>query len=512
MPSWIKKINDAELKELSTVKKKLLTEKNISLIFDSPKTYLYQNEEVEQICGSLSVRFFEKEKYSESFLIWRDEILVQSFFYNSLKEKGKHELISFLLFNHITKQDSFKDLLIEISEYLEPFLSSRKKILADQEFHALYEINKKDNLIYILGIVFVSLMHYADFQERLNLIEKKNLKEIFFTEKLKKILGLKKDAFEYIYKKHYIKKQDEDTQDKFFKIKQIIDDNRIDLMDYVNERLINKKILFWGIWTISPYLAVDISQLIVLLSQTKFIKRIYLDLPDESEVNLKKYLNSDFSSVENKIDDEIKKLYPSFIEDYAKETLPYINLLEKIKLFNIPFFVNGFSAEELVYKVPRVVNEELVFDNEKLWQESISLELSNYDRIADNEIVIFFYFIKPMHYFISELSQNEKIEKLLHGDPYLGYGPDQAENSIALYSQYSGENTYSFVLENIKQFFFKDEIINHYPQSAMLPYPIKNSHFNEFKVFDSFLYSGFKGGGGLKNEFTPTPEFDRILS
>ena len=430
-----------------------------------------------------------------------------------MTERTKSEVTTFLIFNQLlTDKDFDRDLLIDMHGFLKHFLKSRKSILTHLEYTHLYQNLLKEYLEQILGLIFVSLMHYDKYQEKLNLIEKRNLKEIFFPNKLKKMLELEENSFEYIYKKSKLNDASEDVKAKFYKIEKIINENKTDLLDYIDKNLAQKKILFWAIWTISPYLALDIGLLFNLLNQTKTIKRIYLDLPLKSEINLKKMLEQkEFFSVEDALEEEIKELYPSFVEDYAKETLPYLVLLEKIKLFNIPFFANGFSGSEIPYKVPQVVRQELVFDNEKEWEESIALEHRNLDKLNYNELVIFFFFLKPMHFFPFFLKNHPDVEKLLHGDPFLGYGPQKAENSLAIYSQYIQRKSRSFVLDNIRQYYFKDEIINFYPQYKLVPYPIKSSHFNKFKIFDALLYSSFKDGGSHFRINAPTPQRDKIL-
>ncbi len=513
MKNWIKKIKEADFLKKATIEKKTISIFSTKkLVQNTPGSFLYQNDLIDNLGKEITIGIYEDSDYQENILIGHNEIYLRSFFYKTLTAKTKEELITFIFYHQIVKDPAFNDLLIDLNGLLNDFLKSRQQILNSEEFHFLYEEISKEHLISILGLIFVSLMHYKTFDQKLNLIEKKNLKEIFFAKKMKKLLGLEDDAFEYIYEKNDFKKPPKAVIENYTKIKEVIENKKISFMEYIHRTILQKKILFWGIWTISPFLALDISIFLNLLSQSKNLKRIYIDLPISSEIILKKIIAEEkFSQQEDAVEREIKKLYPNFVEDYAKETLPYFALLEKIKIFNIPFFLNGFSGEEIPYKVPQVINKELVFENEQDWEESISLEIKNLDKISDQELVIFFFFLKPMHFLPPSIQKNSKVEKLIHGDPFLGYGPKKAENSIATYSQYNTDKSYSFIIENIDKLYFKDEIINHYPQSKFLIYPLKNSHFNQFGLFDSLMYSNFKGGGGFDEKRTPfIPTKDKI--
>ncbi len=515
MRNWIKKVSGEDFFKFSSLERAVLsTEKSKRLIYENEGTFLWENELIVNVADDISFQIFENDDYEESFVIDdKRDIYLSSFYYQTLTERTRSEVATFLLFNQLMGNEDYRsDLLVDMHAFLENFLRSRKNILNDLEFNHLYQSLLKDYSEQILGLVFVSVIHYDKYQEKLNLIEKRNLKEIFFPHKLKKMLELEENSFEYIYKNSKLSDASEGVREKFYRIEKIIDEHKISLLEYIQRNLPEKKILFWSIWTISPYLALDIGLFFNLLNQTKVIKRIYLDLPLESERNLKKLFGQkEVHSLEDALEKEIKKLYPGFVDDYAKETLPYLVLLEKIRLFNIPFFVNGFSGNDIPYKIPQLVEQKLVFDNEIEWEESITLEHRNSTKLDHNELVIFFFFLKPMHFFPSFLEGEPMVEKLLHGDPFLGYGPQKAENSLAIYSQYRQHKPQSFVLDNIEEHYFKNEIINYYPQYKLIPYPIKSSHFNEFKIFDALLYSNFKDGGSRFRVNAPSPVRDKVL-
>ena len=107
----------------------------------------------------------------------------------------------------------------------------------------------------------------------------------------------------------------------------------------------------WTWWTISPFVAADLSILLPMLAEAKTIKTIYIDLCPSSQPILENYIKNKIDD-ERTIESEIKKIYPSLLEDYQKETLPYVILLEKIKMLSIPIKCFGLDGTELISKEP----------------------------------------------------------------------------------------------------------------------------------------------------------------
>lgn len=255
--------------------------------------------------------------------------------------------------------------------------------------------------------------------------------------------------------------------------------------------------ILWIWWTISPFVSADIAILLPMLYETKKIKKIYIDLCVESDGVLQAYVNG-ADIPEETVEKEIRKIYPPVIKDFQKETLPYMVLLNKMRELEIPLECFGLSGTELLEIEPIMKQGNKVeYLVDPLWKKLIAKEYSNFTSNDDDDLTIFFYYMKPM-YPVPLRLKDSRIEKIIHTDKFTGYGPEKPENGLAIYSHYCSSSERSFVIPAIAETSLNKEIVVHYPyiESHKESPSLDDQSFNRFSLYDTMVYSSHSGGGG----------------
>ena len=350
-----------------------------------------------------------------------------------------------------------------------------------------------------LAISFLNKINYPqEFQK--SILEKKIIRDIIGTEYTKKLLGLSDNAYKYMETEiHPDNNFYTDSLKKHFQFKEAISPLKETFENYTSNYLSKKKIIIWNWWTISPFIAADLSILLPMIMETMSIEQIYIDLSLSSEKIINQYIKKKNIN-ESTLEKEIKKIYPPILKDFQKETLPYVILLEKLQSLSIPVKCFGLDGLDLIEKDPILnSNEKLFYPMDNLWKKVLFKEYQQLNYKKDNKVTIFFMFLKPM-FLIPKNINDERVEKIIHVDRFTGFGPDKPENSLAHYSHHTKGYQSSFVVKNIKKLFFASENIVYFPYKENLDMPaLDNTYFNQFSIFDTMLYSGYNEGRGNKN-------------
>ena len=409
------------------------------------------------------------------------------------------------------------------------FLKSRQELIVNhQDYTCFYSLTYKYFRTFIEALCFTAIVHgHPHPLNQLTRIEKKQLAEFVFEKKIKQLMGVHESAYRYIEKPALLSACSAGERAAYYNFKNLFETERESFTDFIHNQLPHKRILFWCCWTVSPIIAPDISRFLNILCQTRIIKKIYIDLPSESTPVLQQYLSTRAniaktitngfipgtdtfaaadSAAETIITQEIEKIYPVFIPDYAKETLPYIVFMNTLK--QLGFAANaieafGFDGNELMNKRPVLRAERLVFDMDARWNEVTTCALNEEKNLHSNELILFFYFLKPVYTFSPQLAQHERVARFLHTDPFTGFGPEKPINSLARYSQYNTSRLASCAFTKVLNSPLANESIIFYPQlthggNTLLD----DSPFNAFTRFNALLYSTTKGDGGDGDSFS----------
>lgn len=470
-------------------------------------THHYPHEIIPKL-KRLEISIYTNDNYEEAFIIDSyKNLYIRSFYYHTLTQNALIELATLVVFFNCHRRNLVVDFILDLVKNTKSFLHSRKKHLKEDEYEAVYSHISEEDKQFIWGLQFVNVLHYGnEFACKLSHLEVRNLKEIYFSKKMKKILNLDTEDYEYIQKSQPWKTLNTKDQEKFSVIKSEIENNQISIEEYVENQLAKKKILFWCMWTISPFLTMDISRLFTTLHEYKNITRVYLDIPQSSQGAIDEFTTSQHQN-ENIVENEIRRLYPSIVNEYAKETLPYLKILEKIQLYKISQTCIGESGDELNKRLPILKDNQLFLKMDEIWESSTIKETKLLPGQSDNDLVIFFYFLKPMNYLAPFMLEHPEIESLIHVDSFTGYGPNKSENQLSYYSHFHPQKQQltSFVLSNLQQFSMRDERIVFFPYKDD-EYPrFNDEYFNRFHLYDSLLFSGNRGGGGSKRNSFLTP-------
>ena len=429
------------------------------------------------------------------------KIYVDDFFFQTLVGKIRWEFNIYLFYIKIYLENKFTDFQIDIYQHYKKIQASRKEEMSSEEMKILGFAQKISNSN-TLAISFLNKINYPQETQK-SILEKKIIRDIIGTEYAKKLLGLADDAYKYM--ETGIRPDDNfytDSLKKHFQFKEAIAPLKEDFESYISNGLSKKKIIIWNWWTISPFVAADLSMLLPMLTEAVSIEQVYIDLSLSSEEIINQYIkkkNIDESTLEK----EIKKIYPPILKDFQKETLPYIILLEKLQSLSIPIKCFGLDGLELIEKDPILNSDKkLFYPMDNLWKKVLFKEYQQLNHKADNKVTIFFMFLKPM-FFIPKNINDERIEKIIHVDRFTGFGPDKPENSLAHYSHHTQGHQNSFAVKNIKELFFAPENIVYFPHKEDLEMPaLDSTYFNQFSIFDTMLYSGYNEGRGNK-ELSP---------
>ena len=458
-------------------------------------------------------------------------VFVDTFFFHSITNNTKEEVITYLVYLCISSNQLLSDLEIECFQLEKQFSENRKNVFNEREYAVLYQEildDKKNRQLHVLALVFVNRIHYDDLI-KISALEKGIMREKIGNREVKELLGLNDSDYKYMEKEGLLPAQMEQAE----KIAEVVDREQISLEDYIATHLSNKKILLWNWWAISPFLIKDISLVLNLLSQYKVIKKIYIDLPQSINSQVQDYLTDKVK--EEYLESFIKQVYPAFLKDYHKEISPYLIFLDRVKTFYRSCLLEdaedswqksskishshlldcfGLTAEELLGYLPLVNKQnQIYFEIEENWHQLFLKEWQQCHSYREGEIVIFVQSLKPMFYlpsYFNDLSEGSVLERLIHTDKFTGFGPKKPANFLALYSKYYEYHQNSFVLPNIKNYFFADDIIlplNDHRQNQMKQEKkqssqdtyssllLDDSKFNYFNLYDTLLYSNQHNNG-----------------
>ena len=500
MKTWISFINSDEVKFINVKKALELNFDDLPLDVFDKQNELYGEKAHDLLLKSqIKVILFKSSIHDSIILVEKEkrQIFINDFFYYTLVKPTLMELKSFVFYLYISLNNKLTDLQIDIYEKSHAFQKYRLQKLDENEL-AILKIKREENKLNLMSLTYVSTL-FKKSLEQLLLLEKKIIRDTLGVSHAKKLLGLDESLYKYI--ESGVEKNSAEYslyQNTFANIHNEIEKKKIFFEDFIRIYLKNKNMLIWTWWTISPFVAADLSILLPMLSGEKTIKKIYLDLCSPSQSVFDDFLNGKIED-EDIVETEIKKIYPPIFKDFQKETLPYMILLEKIKMLKIPIECFGFNGLELMKKEPFFnQNEELEYPIDANWKHRIFKEYQKLPDHPSDELVIFFQFMKPMHAMPKNL-QDSRLEKIIHTDQFTGYGPQKPENSLAIFSRFSPSIKQSFVIPEIDKSFFSEEMVVFFPYGETPDFPkLEDKLFNRFNCYDSMIYSSFSGGGGSR--------------
>ena len=484
---------------------------NFSLSLDQISRYLHKKSKWQDLqnhfhyLNNLPILTFQFPQTASLLVINENhkKIIIKKFFYQTLVQKFQNEFHTYLLGLSLLYHHLCEDLSIDLHNLLPSFLEQRKIALYPEEFHLLYGSLKEDT-VPKKAFLFLNLIHYQKINQ-VSSLEKKIIQDCLGVSYTKKLLGLKKNDYKYLESKPDLSKQNSKQLEIYYKVKEEISLNQINFLNYTQDYLKDKKIISWCWWMISPFVASDVSILLHLISEAKKIKCVYIDLCVESEKIYQDYIQNKNIEAET-IEEEIKKIYPPTLKNFQKEIFPYQVLLEKLKMLSIPIKCFGFSGIELINKKPILIQEDNTLDYpiDLKWKKALYQEYQNINQLGEDEIIIYFYFMKPMFFFPPNL-KDARIEKIIHIDQFTGFGSKKPENTLAIYSWYHSSTSHSFIYPDIKNASFKDENVIHFPKiNDQIP-KLNYAKFNQFKLYDTMIYSSKSNDGDGGKDLAKNP-------
>ncbi len=484
---------------------------NFSPSIDQIVLYLHKKSKWQDLqnhlnyLNKLPIITFQSREVSSLLIMVENhkKVMIKKFFYDTLVQKFQNEFHTYLLGLSLLYEHLCEDLSIDLHSLFPSFLAQRKIALYPEEFSLLYGTLKEDTVSQ-KAFLFLNLIHYQKINQ-VSSLEKKIIRDCLGVSYTKRLLGLKKNDYKYLESKPDLSNQNSKQLEIYYKVKEEISINQIDFLSYTQNYLKDKKIISWCWWMISPFLASDVSTLLHLISEAKKIKRVYIDLCTESEKIYQDYIqNKDIK--EETIEKEIKKIYPPTLKNFQKEIFPYEVLLEKLKFLSIPVKCFGFNGIDLINKEPILIKENNILDYpiDQKWKKALYQEYQNIDQLKENEIIVYFHFMKPMFFFPPNL-QDSRIEKIIHTDQFTGFGSQKPENALAIYSWYHSSASNSFIYPDIKKASFKNENIIHFPKiNDQIP-KLNYAKFNQFKLYDTMIYSSKSNEGDGEKDFVENP-------
>ena len=505
MKKWFKLI-EGESRELSDYFGTALNYREIEF-YDLPLEVLSQNEKrfgkdvlkyLETI--SIPIHLFSSNSSSATMVFHKatGEIFVHDFFFQTLIGRTLIDFKCCVFCFHLLSRHLFPDLQIDVSMAAKELLRFRQNRLSSQQKEVLLYGREGSFHFPSFGLAYSALVQKKPLSE-ISAMEKRIIHDALDLPMAKKMLGLDESAYRYIEKPANPKDEDYLQQmETCLHFSREIEKSKISLEQYSQRRLVDKNMLVWCWWTISPFVAADLSSLLPLLAQTKNIRRVYVDLCPSSQPLFEAYIDEQDIS-EEALENEIKKIYPPVFEDYEKETLLYLVLLEKLKLLSLPIQCFGFEGEKMLAMEPLLENEKLLYPVDERWRLCLEEEYRKLDSREEDDLVIFFQSLKPMHA-IPDKIHHSKIEKIIHTDPFTGYGPYKPENSLSAFSRHTS-TSHSFVLPKVNRSSIKDEIVVFFPDQDNAIFPKLNDiHFNRFQNYDTLIYSAYRNEGGGENK------------
>ena len=509
MKKWLKtltpseetlQISDVNLKtiELYTLPSEVLARLKQ---FDSEVLIDFFNHE------SFPLFLYHASPYPECLMLdpLQKKLFVSEFFYHTAIGSVLEEFKVYLSYMHLYFNDPQLDLHIDLHEKLKAFVSEQTDKLTQEEISTLQISDKKPDALNTKAFLFVQLL-FSREKKRTTTLERKIIRDIIGTQYAKKLLGLDEDAYAYIEKKTDPFSRDYTKEiEVHHRLSEELESKKVYFEEYAQKIILHKNLLIWTWWTISPFVAADIAILLPLLAETKTIKKVYLDLCEDSQEILQAFIEGQAIS-EEAIEKEIRRIYPPILKDFQKETLPYLILLEKLKQLGIPLTCYGLEGIDLMERVPYLnQNEELQYPLDKGWKHKLFREYQSMMTNAEDRLTIFFQFMKPM-FAIPEQLEDERIEKIIHTDKFTGYGPSKPENKLSMYSRHATKSQRSFVVPDIKNTSISKDTIVYFPYMDDEETPkLDDSRFNKFCNYDSMIYSSYHGGGGEREQEVETP-------
>ncbi len=465
--------------------------------------------------SALSIRLFSSSTVEPLLLYDLDEktIFVKEFYFYTLIGKVQAQFYFYLAFLLLQPQPEFEDLALDLHSELQDFKTTRLSQLKDDELEVLSILHETKGFyfLHLLSLLFSSKLLGVKSQQ-LSFLEKKIIRDILGTREAKHLLGLEENAYRYLETSSEESEQVNKEKAIFAKLNREFLEKQIDFEEYVQEHLTKKNLLIWNWWTISPFVSADIAILLPMLVELKSIKKIFIDLPRECQDFFNDYARG-VDIPEETVENEIKKIYPPILENYQKETLPYMVLLSKIREFKIPIECFGFSGLELMEKEPQMGSDHKIhYPIDKIWKKSLFQTHQEITSDTDDRLTIYFYFMKPM-FTLPQGLDDERIERIIHTDKFTGFGPNKPENSLSIFSRHAPRSQKSFIIPKVSESSIRDEIIVYFPYMEDKSMPkLEDSQFNKFTLYDTMIYSSHSGGGGGgHHQDTPLPEGQKVL-
>jgi hypothetical protein len=491
-------------------------EKNLRLLAPDAREDVQWKEFLDALDGAhFSMRLFSSDKV-EPLILWdldEKQVYVKEFYFYTLIGKVQAQFYFYLAFLLLQHRENFTDLVLDLHQKTESFRATRRSQLSFDELEVLSFCHEAVGFysLHWLAVLFSSSVLSVK-PHQISFLEKKVIRDILGTREAKHLLGLEENAYRYLETPGQDNERVEREKSIFSELSKEFTDHQLGFEEYVQERLAKKNLLIWNWWTISPFVSADIAILLPMLVELKKIKKIYIDLPKESHAFFANHTRGD-NVEEDLVEEEIKKIYPPILESYQKETLPYMVLLNKIREFQIPIECFGFSGIELMEKEPLMSPEhKLYYPIDKSWKKSLCQTYQEMTTSSSDELTIFFYFMKPMFTLPSGFN-DERIERIIHTDKFTGFGPNQPENSLSMFSRHAPRSQKSFVIPELPKRSIRDEIIVYFPymEDKALP-KLEDAQFNKFHLYDTMIYSSHSGGGGgNERKDTPLPQGERVL-
>lgn len=420
------------------------------------------------------------------------KVFIVDFFYSSLSHEAFVELKLYLCVLQTHLHPTKTDLLLDLEPHRKEFLLLKTKRLNEE----VKDVMSLEIPIHVMGLSLIYL--YRSKLPSLSHLERKMLRELISNAKLKKILNLRDNAFDYIKNGELDHRQ---SMEQFRQFERHVQDHSQDIVDYVENRLSKKRILIWFWWTVSPFLTKDTSFLLDVLSQETSIERVYIDLPLANQDFFDRFFRADDLN-EDDLERHIKDIYPPFFDEYQKETILYASAVKKLKNLSKSFYCTGQMGYDLLKSMP-FINEslKLEFPDDRHWLSCISNELNQISSLKEREIVLFIQFLKPVFKIPPLILDEERVETLMHVDQFTGFSPYEPSNSIASFSFHTSKKE-SFVLTDVNKAYFHKEPIIYIPEEESEIHPIDHSKFNCFSLYKTLLYSFHSNGGGKKSPQT----------
>ncbi|MBN8215924.1 MAG: hypothetical protein J0L75_04745 [Spirochaetes bacterium] len=435
-------------------------------------------------------------------------LYVRDFFYHTLVGKILREFHLYAAFQYALQHGAPPDAAIDLYGDLDAYLEARRGQLSEEEFATLSLDDAATHRSHALALMFVARVRTGSFQ-RTCALEKKAVRDLLGTCKAKQLLGLDESAYRYLETPGAAGEQVEREREICRDVAAEFEARKLAFEDYVHQQLPRKNLLLWIWWTISPFVAADVSILLPMIYELKKVRKIYIDLARESQPVIDDYLAGK-AVTDEQLEEEIRRIYPPVLETFQKETLPYHVLLEKIRDFGIPVECFGFNGAELMEMEPLLGSDNrLHYPPDRAWRRLFYGAYQERMSADHDDLEIFIHFMKPMFTLPPGFS-DERFERIIHVDKFTGFGPKKPENRLSCYSRHAPRSQKSFVLTPLSDSSLAQDAIVYFPFMDDPHMPrLDDRLFNRFGCYQTLIYSSHSGGGGRggKEEFVPVNSF-----